>query len=96
MKNSNIELVNCSIDQRWLTDHKKRKKEKEFVNLVQFERYFGHLKRKQKAAKMGMSEGHYNTIMKLHGLNEGGRNEEIINSTICRGNVLSVWSYFIT
>ncbi len=91
-----MDVLEFTTDSRWITDFKKRKLEKEFVNLVQFERYFGHLSRREKAAKMGASKGYYNAAKKKHGLNKGGKNEEIINSPICqRRDVLNVWSYFI-
>ena len=90
-----MEITNWPKDDGWITEYDKRRLECEFSNLVQFERFFGHMSRKQKAARMGCSEGHYNQMQRKHGLETGGKNEEIIKSTICRGDTLDVWSYFI-
>jgi len=97
MKNGTniIEFINMSKNDRWIIDYEKKKLETEFINLVMFERYFSHMSRTQKATRAGMSEGHYNRLKQKHGLQKGGKNEEIINSTICRDNVLDVWSWFI-
>ena len=94
-KSNLIILENKVEDDRWITDYESTKKAKKLINLVEFERYFGNMSRKGKAARMGCSEDSYNQIKKEYGLNEGGKHEELINSTIFRGKVMKVWSELI-